>query len=338
MNTEPAGLPVALRLRPHHRLLRVTPDRVRLGYVHAAVDVAELSAPLWHLMQLLPRRTGWRTVELISAGVALGAAPDEVTELLGRLHAAGALRDGTALARRDSARAQARVLVEGAGPLLVEVAAGLAQAGVGRIAVRAPAGIAREHAGSGRVRALLAEARTRAGSAGDVVSALALGTPDLVVFTDLLTPDPRHRLDLHHEKITHLVVQLVDGRGRIGPLVLPGRSSCLRCADLHRADGDEGWPIIAARAGELMGSASTATLQATAGFAVGQAAGFIDALATGSHPPTCVDAVLTLDTDAGTMCRDRWPAHTDCDCGAPTVVATRENPRRPAACTQRATR
>ena len=35
--------------------------------------------------------------------------------------------------------------------------------------------------------------------------------------------------------------------GVVGPLVLPGRSSCQRCHDLHRADRDPAWPSIAAQ-------------------------------------------------------------------------------------------
>jgi bacteriocin biosynthesis cyclodehydratase domain-containing protein len=170
------------------------------------------------------------------------------------------------------------------------------------------------------------------------MGAATLGTPDLVVFTDVLTPDPRRREGLHQEKITHLVVQLADGRGVIGPLVLPGRSSCLCCAELHRTDDDEGWPIIAAQARELVGSASAATLRATASFAVGQAVAFVDALAIPTRPPTCVDALLTLDADAGTLHREHWPAHADCGCGASAVTMTPVNTQRPAACTQWAAR
>ena len=35
------------------------------------------------------------------------------------------------------------------------------------------------------------------------------------------------------------------GRAVVGPLVLPGRSSCLSCAHRHRTDADPGWPAVA---------------------------------------------------------------------------------------------
>jgi bacteriocin biosynthesis cyclodehydratase domain-containing protein len=338
MNAEPVRLPSALRPRPHHPLLRRSPSRLRLGFVNRAVEVAELSGPLWRLVALLPNRVTWRTTELISAGVALGAAPSEVSDLLGQLYAVGALGDGAALARRDSVRAAARVLVEGAGPLLVEVAAGLAEAGVGRIAVRAPTWLTRARPQWRRVRSLLTEAETRAAATGRVVDVTTLGPPDLVVFTDLLTVDPDHRQGLHQEKIAHLVVRLADGQGLIGPLVLPGRSSCLSCAELHLGDGDADWSIIARQGRELVGGANPATLRACAGFGVGQAVAFIEALATPTDPPTCVDGLLTLDAEAGTLHREHWPPHGSCECGASTATVTPVNPQRPAACTQWATR
>lgn len=42
----------------------------------------------------------------------------------------------------------------------------------------------------------------------------------------------------------HLPVVLRDAEVVIGPLVLPGRSPCLRCLDLHRRDRDSAWPRI----------------------------------------------------------------------------------------------
>ena len=36
-------------------------------------------------------------------------------------------------------------------------------------------------------------------------------------------------------------------RAVVGPLVVPGRSACLRCLELHRTDRDPGWPGVAAQ-------------------------------------------------------------------------------------------
>ena len=66
--------------------------------------------------------------------------------------------------------------------------------------------------------------RTHAGTA----------TADLAVLTDYLVADPRVVRELHDADVAHLPVRVRDGIGLVGPLVIPGMTSCLRCADLHR--------------------------------------------------------------------------------------------------------
>ena len=71
-------------------------------------------------------------------------------------------------------------------------------------------------------------------------------TVDLVVLTDYLVADPRMVRELHSQGVAHLPVRVRDGTGLVGPLVIPGVTSCLACADLHRSDRDAAWPAIAA--------------------------------------------------------------------------------------------
>ena len=53
------------------------------------------------------------------------------------------------------------------------------------------------------------------------------GTADLVVLSDFLVADPRLVRDLHAKRVPHLPVRLRDGAGLVGPLVIPGVTSCL---------------------------------------------------------------------------------------------------------------
>jgi hypothetical protein len=50
---------------------------------------------------------------------------------------------------------------------------------------------------------------------------------DLVVLADYPVADPRLVRDLHSQGIAHLAVRVRDGTGLVGPLVIPGVTSCL---------------------------------------------------------------------------------------------------------------
>ena len=50
---------------------------------------------------------------------------------------------------------------------------------------------------------------------------------DLVVLADYLVADPRMVRDLHSQGVPHLPVRVRDGTGLVGPLVIPGKTSCL---------------------------------------------------------------------------------------------------------------
>ena len=118
-------------------------------------------------------------------------------------------------------------------------------------------------------------------------------TTDLVVLSDSLVADPRMVRELHAARIPHLPVRVRDGTGLVGPLVLPGVTSCLRCADLHRSDRDAAWPAVAAQLRDTVGSADRATVLATAALALNQVDRVIAAVRGGvnrSRPAATADA------------------------------------------------
>jgi hypothetical protein len=60
-------------------------------------------------------------------------------------------------------------------------------------------------------------------------AAIMSADADLVVLSDNLVADPRMVRDLHSRGVAHLPVRVRDGTGLVGPLVIPGVTSCLGC-------------------------------------------------------------------------------------------------------------
>lgn len=142
---------------------------------------------------------------------------------------------------------------------------------------------------------------------------------DLVVLTDYLVADPRMVRDLHAQGVAHLAVRVRDGTGLVGPLVIPGVTSCLGCADLHRRDRDAAWPAIAAQLRETVGVADRATLLATAALALGQVNRVIAAVrgqqdVPDPGPPQALNATLEFDLNAGAIRARQWTRHPLCGC------------------------
>ena len=138
-----------------------------------------------------------------------------------------------------------------------------------------------------------------------------------MVLSDFLVADPRVVRELHDAKVPHLPVRVRDGTGLIGPLVIPGVTSCLGCADLHRSDRDADWPAVAAQLRGTVGSADRATVLATAALALDQVHRVIKAVgdaASDGEPPPTLDTTLEFDVSTGTTTARRWSRHPRCDC------------------------
>ncbi|WP_189026841.1 TOMM precursor leader peptide-binding protein [Nocardia rhizosphaerihabitans] len=213
-----------------------------------------------------------------------GIAPDRTIALLAAIERAGLLLQP----ERKQGRIRA-VTVHGLGPLSDAVAIGLRRMGFRPV----------------RSREYRPDTVIGAGS-------------DLVVLTDALMVDPRLSVDLVLRRIPHLQVRVRDGVGVVGPLVLPGETSCLRCADLTRTGFDADWPHLAAQLLGRTGHASPAGIAATTALAMGE----LEAIVACSprRRPGTLDATVELDLDTHEVQRRPWLPHPDCACG--TVAAT----------------
>ena len=160
---------------------------------------------------------------------------------LSLLHGGGGL---AALHRRDAAS----VVVVGAGRVGAPLAALLATAGVGTVdavddGTARPRDVAvggLEPGDVGRRRGEAARSRLRT-CAPDALPG-PVPRPDLVVLAPVGHADELDAAALRRDGVPHLLAEVRDTVGVVGPLVLPGRSACLRCLDLVRTDRDPGWP------------------------------------------------------------------------------------------------
>ncbi|MCA2206403.1 TOMM precursor leader peptide-binding protein [Nocardia rosealba] len=143
---------------------------------------------------------------------------------------------------------------------------------------------------------------------------VVVGAPgcDLVVLTDALMIDPRLSVDLVLRRVPHLQVRVRDGIGVVGPLVLPGQTSCLRCADLTRAGLDHDWPHLAAQLLGRTGHASPAGVAATTALALGELEAIVEC--SPRRRPATLDATMELDLDSHELHRRPWPPHPECGC------------------------
>lgn len=146
------------------------------------------------------------------------------------------------------------------------------------------------------------------------------GTTDLVVLSDFLVADPHLLRELHQARIPHLPVCVRDGTGLVGPLVIPGVTSCLGCADLYRSDRDAAWPAVAAQLRDAVGSADRATMLGTAALALSQVDRVIQAVqesddpSRAGDPPPTLDTTLEFDVRTGSTTSRRWSRHPRCPC------------------------
>lgn len=309
--------------------------------VVADVEPAQLSALLWRPPGSLAARPSpagtaglAELTALLDAAGFLTAAPSregDSAALPARLSAelgALAAQFGDEAIPALRTRRTASVAVHGTSRLTAVVASLLAAAGVGWIQLVPDGEVAAGDACPGGVRPA-DEGRRFSKAAQDAVRRYAPDVetapappghrPDLVLLTDPVPLDPTLRVALHHDKVAHLPAS-VDGRHAVvGPLVLPGRTSCLNCADLHRTERDPAWPMLAVqlagRPRRRIGS-DVALCLATAGVAAGQALAHLD-----RQRPATLAASLEWQWPDWRLRRRSWPAHYGCDCGATTANA-----------------
>ena len=216
------------------------------------------------------------------------------------------------------------VVVHGAGRVGVSLATLLGAAGVGRVHVAdrgpvrpgdvGPAGFPAADVDRSRSTAA-AEALRRAAPEVQTGAPPPGRRPELVVLAAAEPVDTELRNVLQGGRVPHLVVGVRETTAVVGPLVLPGRTSCLRCADLQRADRDPSWPVVAAQLAGVRRRRDEPCDVVLATFAAAVAA--LQALAhLEGRPVAAAGATLELALPDWRLRRRGWRPHGRCGCGA----------------------
>jgi len=228
-------------------------------------------------------------------------------------------RDPGAAARVLALRRDAVVAIHGTGRVGAQTAMLLAAAGVGTItcldetpmshADLTPGGLPRMATGSrGQITALRAgrfTATTRASTRRASGVTLAIVAPaSSEALPEIVTGVRRD---------VHLLACVRETVGLVGPLVVPGRTPCLRCMALGRGERDPHWPLLSA---QLIGSPTAEPCDGTlaslvASLAAMQALAYID-----DEEPQTIGGLLEFDPLRASLRRRSVDAHPACGCGA----------------------
>lgn len=298
---------------------------------------------------------GKRDVDAILAVACdAGVERDDAARLLSTLEHAGALDDASAVpapalgeddrqrlepdllslslrhrgpgaaARVLERRRHAVVALHGAGRVGAEVAMLLAAAGVGTLACLDDAPLRHADVTPGGLPRVMADTRgsVTALRAGRFTTMTRTTTkrPDHVTLA-LVTPASSEALPEIATSVRdepHLLACVRETTGVVGPLVIPGATSCLRCLALTRGERDPHWPLLSA---QLIGTAAAEACEVAlaglvASLAAMQALAFID----GDETPPAAGALLEYDAVGATLRRRSVAVHPSCGCSPDIIV------------------
>lgn len=216
------------RLRPDMPILWRDQTTIQIGDT-VVIDSASRSLAAW-----LGALDGRRAPDLLEEGLTIPEA--EARRAVRGLLAAGALEDAARIPdalrwapqpRRDALTREFGAALQCYGDLDTAFTVMNAREQA-RVAVT----------GDDLLADLLREALTAVDALGETAEAA------LTILADAPHPDVPASFDDPLLDRPHLHTGSRGDRALVGPLVIPGRTSCLRCAHLHHRDADPAWPLL----------------------------------------------------------------------------------------------
>lgn len=321
-----------VRLRARLPVLWLAPTSVQIGTdPRWSVALHDLSPSATHALLEVPQGADERGIR---AALDRRQVPTtEAEAVLAHLRAARLLVDAPVPDSPDAAawalveadghastvrsRAAARVRVSGLCRLGAGIAMTLGAAGVGQVELDDARPVGRNETGWAGLTLRDVGTPRAAAVARALHDATPARTPrpgsgavDLVVHVEHWVADPVRHAPHMTNGVAHLSVVLREASVLVGPLVLPGRTPCLRCVDAHRTELDPTWPTVAAQLAVTRSECPAETALA----AVGGALATVQALAHLDGRPVAGGAV----TDVGLpdLVPRVWQVtpHPECGC------------------------
>ena len=306
------------QLAPYAPVIERATDEVQVG-VDPDTALVFRGTQFRTLLNLLDGSSPTSAIQ--RGGRVAGLTSGQVTGALEALAAAGLLRGSGSAPYTDSTSPRVRLI--GAGAVGHQLARLLLVSGVGSLYVYdneppnlvlySAAGVLPSRAEA--LRSALADVGSTASSTQRISTLSHWSKPEMtsldltLVATDRPEPDRVITEHLVRNDQPHLVVRCWGNGVSVGPLVVPGKTSCVRCADLSRSDADPLWPVVLRQLSRLQIETPATLLAWAASIAAAQSLAFLH-----GELPESAGSTLELTWPNFVTRLRRWPAHRNCGC------------------------
>jgi len=140
--------------------------------------------------------------------------------------------------------------------------------------------------------------------------------PDLAVIVG--RPGQELPARLVSDRVPHLAVLASEAIGIVGPLVIPGKTACLRCLDYVRAANDPSWPLILAQLASRRAEPPACDVVLATAVAAQAAAQALTAIDRAPAASAAVNGTLELVLPDWQWRSRTWAAHPACPCSSHT--------------------
>lgn len=246
---------IQVDLDPNHSLLltgEITQIRQFLNQLDGEHTTSELikSFPFAERALRMLEQRGLIETELLNSQVSASLTSEQVSQLLTaqRSHQSAAGRLDFGLARLHQLT-NSYLWLTGAGPATALLALLFAQQHIGRLKLEQLAEFQLKDlpfwlSGKGSAEELLIHALQRTSANLKLTQPAGMPNPDLVIIADSPWLDPEFATGYLNRNLPHLIIDARITEVTVGPLVVPGASSCLSCAEQNLAGVDRSWPVM----------------------------------------------------------------------------------------------